>query len=79
VRSLKKVGRILALLAMMAIGVVASLFIKGCASKNERPGPSQPQSDGTSQSERQPEPKTKPRVDRKEVEEGQPLPRNYVE
>ena len=75
-KRLRKLLGWVALAAMVLLGLAAGLFIKGCGG---RPAP-RPSEEGAS-------PTSKPRtgdrdgtaIDRTEVEQGQPLPRNYVE
>ena len=86
--ALKKMGRWLALGAMLLVGLIASLFITACGgreAKKPAPEPLMPpkqeapkkaQPDTSAPADKEP-PKLK--VDRKEVEKGQPLPRNYLE
>ena len=78
---LKRIAGTLALAAMVLAGLVAGLFIAGCGSeKTPAPPPPAPP---VEQPKPEPKPadkdKDKKQVDRKEVEEGQPLPRNYLE
>jgi hypothetical protein len=67
---------------MLAVGLLAALFIKACIYiKVASPPPNPPEINVELKEQAAPAPDNSKdmKVDRSEVEKGQPLPRNYVE
>lgn len=86
---LRKLGRSIVVVAVALAGVVAGLYILGCRDRGEgeknpppkvTPPATQPADQEPAQTPpAEPPPATTTRVDSEEVEQGQPIPHNYLE
>jgi hypothetical protein len=78
---LKRIPGWLAMVAMVMLGLAAAAFIHGCGRTPEpsKPGPEQPPKPPADKPDEKESANGKKQVDRKEVEQGQPVPRNYLE